>query len=95
MFEDIPEITLDFDDENLDADIVAKDLFYISMMLNWLAQATAQQLGEFSSFFSFSLTGPRCLLSLLKYHELLLELPFFTYYLFSSRFYLVCYSLRC
>ena len=45
MFEDIPDINLDFEDKNLDAEIVIKDFFYISMMLNWIAGMTPQQLG--------------------------------------------------
>ena len=48
MFDDVKdEVKLNFEDENLDAEIVIKDLFYLSMVLSWIAGGTTpQELGE-------------------------------------------------
>lgn len=46
MFEGIPEITLNFDDINLEGEILVKDIYYIARIMTWLTNnVTLQQIG--------------------------------------------------
>jgi hypothetical protein len=54
MFEHVPHISLNFDDVDLDGEILISDLYYINMITKVLADTTPQEIGTVFDISPFS-----------------------------------------